>query len=296
VGRPVILLMLAEILVNGLVLTGVYAMLALGFSLVFGVGRVLNLAHTAFFMLASYGIFYFVGQETGMALAVLASAGVVVVVGLVLYKLFIEPVRDMEATVLIAALATAVLLQELMLLYFGDRYLFVPAAFPGYTRILGVRVGNQEIATLGLAVLSLVGTWLLLARTRLGLAIRAAAQDREVANLMGINVGRVTAMVMALGLLLAALAGAAVAPLRTVGPHMWMHPLVIVLAAVVLGGLGSLKGSLIGAVVLAFAEVIMVVAVPGGAFLRTAVALAIMLGVFLLRPHGLFGSGVAEEG
>lgn len=289
--------MLASILIQGLILTGLYAMLAMGFSLVFGVGRVLNLAHTAFFMLGSYSIFFFLGWGAGMPLAVIASAVTVVVVGLVLYKLFIHPVREMEATVLIMALATAVLLQEILrLLSGGAGALPVPPLFPGFVRILRVRVRNQEIATLGLALLSLTGVWVLIARTRLGLAIRAAAQDREVAHLMGIHVNRVTAVVMGLGLLLAALAGAAVAPVRTVEPHMWMHPLVIVLAAVVLGGLGSLKGSLIGAAILAFAEVTVRIAVPGGAFLRTAVALAIMLAVFLLRPEGLFRSGVTEEG
>ncbi len=287
--------MFADILVNGLVLSGVYAMLALGFVLVFSVGRVLNLAHTAFYMVASYGIFYFMSVGMGMPLAVLASAAGVVIVGLALYKLFIEPVREMEATVLIATLATAVLLQEAMLLFFGGHYRLVPAAFRGYTTVLGVRVGNQELATLVLAAVSLIGTRFLLAHTRLGLAIRAAAQDREVANLMGINVNRVTSIVMGLGFLLAALAGAAVAPLFTVEPHKWMHPLVIVLAAVVLGGLGSLKGSLIGALTLAFAEVLVVFLVPGGSYLRTAVALLIMVAVFLFRPEGLFGSSIAEE-
>ncbi|MFO8034270.1 MAG: branched-chain amino acid ABC transporter permease [Candidatus Bipolaricaulota bacterium] len=287
--------MLADIIVRGLVNSGVYAMLALGFALVFGVGRVLNLAHTAFFMVASYGIFYFVGAGTGMPLAVVLTSLGVVLLGLLLYKLFIEPVREMEATVLITSLATAVLLQELMLLFFGRQHGRVPEVFPGFTRVLGMRVGNQEIATVVLAALCLVGTWLLLSRTRLGLAIRTAAQDAEVANLMGINVKRVTQVVVAVGMLLASLAGAALAPLVTVQPHMWMDRLVIVLAAVVLGGLGSLKGSLLGAVILAFAEAGVVFLIPGGSFLRTAVAMAIMLAVFLFRPEGLFGTGLAEE-
>ncbi len=288
--------MLASILIQGLILTGMYSMLAVGFSLVFGVGRVLNLAHTAFFMLGSYGIFFYLGMGIGMPLAIIASTVTVVVIGLLLYKLFIDPVREMETTVLIMALATAVLLQEVLrLLSGGAASLPVPPMFPGFTRILGVRVRYQEMAALALALISLVSLWLLLARTRLGLAIRAAAQDREIANLMGINVHRVTLIVIGLGLVLAALAGAAVAPVRTVESHMWMHPLVIVLAAVVLGGLGSLKGSLIGAAILAFAEVTVRIVVPGGSFLRTAVALAIMLAVFFLRPEGLFGSGIMEE-
>lgn len=287
--------MVADILVNGLVRSGIYAMLALGFGLVFGVGRVLNLAHTAFYMVAAYGIFYFVAAGFGMPLAASLTTLGVVTAGIALYKLFIEPVREMEATVLIATLAVAVLLQEVSLVFFGSVLRHVPPAFPGFTRIIGVRVGNQEMATLVLAAVSLIGAWFLLSRTKLGLAIRAAAQDREVANLMGINVNRVTAIVMGLGFLLASLAGGAVAPLFPVEPRMWMQPLVIVLAAVVLGGLGSLKGSLIGAVVLAFAEVLVVFLVPGGSYLRTAVALLIMVCVFIVRPEGLFGSSIAEE-
>lgn len=287
--------MIADILVSGLVRSGVYAMLALGFGLVFGVGRILNLAHTAFYMLAAYAIFALVGGGLGMPLAAVLATLAVAAIGLVLYRLFVEPVRELEATVLLSTLALAVLIQEVCHVLFTADLLFVPPAFPGYTSLAGVRVGHQEVATLVLAVLSLIGVRLLLSRTRLGLAIRACAQDREVANLMGMNVNRVTAIVMALGFLLAALAGLAVAPLYPVEPRMWTHPLVIVLAAVVLGGLGSLKGSVIGAVILAFAEVLVVFLVPGGSYLRTAVALLIMVGVFLLRPEGLFGAAIPEE-
>lgn len=287
--------MIADILVNGLVRSSVYAMLALGFGLVFGVGRVLNLAHTAFYMVAAYGVSYFVGAGLGMPLAAGLSTLVVLAVGLFVYKLLIEPVQEMESTVLIVTLAVAILLQELGIALFGNEPRHVPPTLTRLTRIAGVRVGQQEIVTLALAAASLAATWVVLSRTKLGLAIRAAAQDREVANLMGINVPRVTTVVTGLGLLLAAVAGIAVAPLFTVEPGMWMNPLVIVLAAVVLGGLGSLKGSLVGAVILAFAEVLVVFLLPGGSYLRTAVALLIMVCVFLVRPGGLFGSTTVEE-
>lgn len=287
--------MIADILVNGLVRGSVYAMLALGFGLVFGVGRVLNLAHTAFYMVAAYGVSYFVGVGLGMPLAAGLSTLVVLAVGLLVYKLLIEPVQETESTVLIVTLAVAIVLQELGIALFGTEPRHVPPTLTGLTRIAGVRVGQQEIVTLALAAVSLAATWVVLSRTKLGLAIRAAAQDREVANLMGINVPRVTTVVTGLGLLLAAVAGIAMAPLFTVEPGMWMNPLVIVLAAVVLGGLGSLKGSLVGALILAFAEVLVVFLVPGGSYLRTAVALLIMVCVFLVRPRGLFGSTTVEE-
>jgi len=285
-----------EILVHGMVLSGLYAMLALGFMLVFGVARIMNLAHTAFFMAAAYGVFFFqvrLGWGLGPALALTAAA--VVAGGLLLLRLFVEPGRERESTVLMSTLAIAILVQEVVVRIFGGAFRTVPATFPGYAVLWGIRVGHQELATSALAVVALLAVWLLLWRTRLGLAIRASAQDRETAALMGVDVVGLGRVVVALGLVLAALAGAAVAPLYAVEPHKWTHPLVIVLAAVVLGGLGSLWGSVLGAVILAFAEVTVVFLVPGGAYLRTGVGLLVMLMVFAVRPQGLFGARLLEE-
>jgi len=156
-------------------------------------------------------------------------------------------------------------------------------------------VTYQYILTFGTVVFTLAGTWVLLMKTKLGVAIRATAQDREVANLMGINVARIGMITMAIAVALAALAGAMVAPLFTLQPYMWMHPLVMVLAVVVLGGLGSVKGSFVGALILGFAETLVVFVVPMGSFLKGAVALVIMLAVILIRPEGLFGVSFEEE-
>ena len=141
----------------------------------------------------------------------------------------------------------------------------------------------------------LVFTWLVLYRTRLGLAIRATANDLEVANLMGMNVHRVAMATLALSVGLAAVAGVVVAPVFVVDPRMWLAPLVTMLAIVVLGGLGSLRGSLIGALILGYVEAITVFAVPAGAYLKGAVALAIMVAVLLAKPEGLFGVVFEEE-
>jgi branched-chain amino acid transport system permease protein len=154
---------------------------------------------------------------------------------------------------------------------------------------MGIRITYQYLLTLGVVVLSLVAVWLVLMKTRLGIAIRSSAQDREVANLMGMNVAKIAAATMAISVGLAAVAGVMVAPLYTLEPHMWLHPLVLVLAIVILGGLGSIKGSLIGALILAFIEVTVVFTIPGGAFLKVAIALAIMLIILVVRPEGLFG-------
>jgi len=137
--------------------------------------------------------------------------------------------------------------------------------------------------------------WVLLMRTKLGLAIRSTAQDREVANLMGINEARVAMMTMGLSVGLASFTGAIVVPLTILEPHMWGPPLVMMMAVVVLGGLGSLKGSFMGAYILGFAEALVVFLATMGAYLKGSVALSIMILVLLIRPEGLFGVSFEEE-
>jgi branched-chain amino acid transport system permease protein len=181
--------MLQDILVTGLVNGGVYALLAIGFSLVFGVARIVNISHTAFYMLAAY-CFYTLLVRGGLAVALAAPIAVGAVTGLsvVCYRLFIEPVRQHESAVLIATIALATIFQELMLHLFGGSFLGIPSTVAGTVTFLGVGIPMQRLLILAVAAAMLAGTWLLLYRTRLGLAIRATANDLEVANLMGMNV------------------------------------------------------------------------------------------------------------
>jgi len=220
---------------------------------------------------------------------------IVGLLGVVCYKLFINPIREHEAAVLIATIALAMVIQEALLIAFGGHYLGVPPLISGYATIAGVKVTYQHLLALAVALLALVGAWALLMKTRLGLALRATAQDREVANLMGMNEARVAMLTMGISVMLAALAGAIVVPLFVLDPHMWMHPLIMMLAIVVLGGLGSIKGSFVGAYILAFAEVLVVFLIPMGAYLKGSVALSIMILVLLIRPEGLFGITFEEE-
>jgi branched-chain amino acid transport system permease protein len=148
---------------------------------------------------------------------------------------------------------------------------------------------------LAVAAAMLILVWFVLYRTRVGLAIRATANDLEVANLMGMNVHRIAMITVALSVSLAAVAGVVVAPVFVVDPFMWLAPLVTMLAIVVLGGLGSMKGSLIGALAIGYIEAITVFVLPSGAYLKGAVALAIMVAVLLIRPEGLFGVAFEEE-
>jgi branched-chain amino acid transport system permease protein len=288
--------MLQDILVTGMVNGGVYALLALGFSLIFGVARIVNIAHTAFYMLAAYALYALaVKMELPLAAAIPLAVIGVVAIAIACHKLVIEPVRQHEAAVLIATIALALIFQESLLIAFGGHYLGVPSVADGFASILGVRVSYQRLVVLAAAAVVLVATWLLLKRTRLGLAIRATANDVEIANLMGMNADRVAMLTVAISAALAAVAGVVVAPVFVVDPFMWLAPLVTVLAIVVLGGLGSLKGSLVGAFIIGFVEAITVFAVPAGAYLKGAVALTIMVVVLLVRPEGLFGVAFEEE-
>jgi branched-chain amino acid transport system permease protein len=285
-----------DILVSGLVNGGVYALLAIGFSLIFGVARIVNIAHTAFYMLASYALYgLLVKAEFSLVAAIPLAIGSVVILSLICYKLVIEPVRQHESAVLIATIALALIFQESLLVSFGGSFLGIPNAVEGITSILGVRVSYQRLIILVVVAITLVATWYLLNRTRLGLAIRAAANDQEIANLMGMNVHRVAMYTVGISVGLAAIAGVVVAPVFVVDPLMWLSPLVTMLAIVVLGGLGSLKGSLIGAFIIGYVEAITVFAVPSGSYLKGAVALSIMIVVLLLRPEGLFGIAFEEE-
>lgn len=288
--------MIVDILISGLIGGSMYALLAIGFSLIFGVARIVNIAHTAFYMLAAYAIYFgFTRLGIHPAAGMLAAVALVTAFGLLCYRLIIDPIREHEAAVLIGTIALAIALQEAMLIVFSGDFLSMPALIEGYFTLAGVKIFHQQLLTFGGVLLILAGLRLLLLHTRLGLAIRCTAQDREVANLMGMNESRLAMITMGISVALAALTGAVVVPLTILNPHMWMHPLVMMMAVVVLGGLGSLKGSFVGAYILGFAEALVVFLIPAGAFLKGSVALSIMILVLLIRPEGLFGIAFEEE-
>src|SRR5512139_398190 len=288
--------MILDIVISGLISGSVYALLAIGFCLIFGVARIVNIAHTAFYMVAAYCI-YFANHKMGFSPLWGMGAAIVLVtlVGLVSYRIFINPIREHEGAVLIATIALAMAFQEVMVLKFTGTFLSVPSLVKGYFLILGVKVFYQQLLTFWAALLIMALLWVLLMKTKLGLAIRSTAQDKEVANLMGINEAQVAMMTMGISVGLAAFTGAVVVPLTILEPGMWMGPLIMMMAVVVLGGLGSLKGSFMGAYILGFAEALVVFLAPMGSFLKGSVALSIMILVLLIRPEGLFGVVFEEE-
>jgi branched-chain amino acid transport system permease protein len=285
-----------NIIITGLITGSMLALLAISFSLIFGVARIVNIAHTAFYMVAAYCIFTLSAKlgfnpVMGMVGAVLA----VTIMGLLAYKFLIDPIREHEAAVLIATIALAMIFQEaVMLIYTGD-YRTVSALIEGYFIVTGVKVFYQQVLTFGVVLAILGILWVLLMKTNLGLAIRSTAEDREVANLMGMNDSRLAMITMGISVALAGFTGAVIAPLTVLSPFMWMEPLIMMMAVVVLGGLGSIKGSFTAAYILGFTEALVVFLIPKGAFLKGSVALSIMILVLLIRPEGLFGISFEEE-
>lgn len=288
--------MVQAILINGLVTGGMYAILAVGFSLVFGAAKILNMAHTAFYMVAAFLILIMTIMLGFPSLpSIVLAIAIMGIIGIVTYKLCLDRIKEHPVAVMIISVAVAVLFQEILLIGFGGHFRGIDPFVRGFVELAGIRATYQQVIAIAASLVALLAIWLLLSKTRVGNAIRAVAEDREIANVMGIDVSRICVITMGISAVLAAVAGAVVAPIFMVHPLMWMHPLTIVLAAVVLGGLGSIKGSILGAFIIGFAETAVVFLVPMGAFLRGAVGLSAMVVVLLLRPEGLFGVVFEEE-
>lgn len=285
-----------QIVVGTLVTGGVFALLAIGFSLIFGNARVINLAHTGFYMLAAYGLYFFMrqrGLDTGLAIIITVPA--VTALGILTYRFLINPIREHHAAVLLMTVAIVTVFQESMLAIFSSKYWSIPYLIPGFTNILGVPVLNQNLLVLGVVAVVIAAVWLILSRTKLGIALRATAQDAEVATLMGISVPRTLMITMGIATVLAAVAAVMVAPIWTIEPHMWTPPLVMVMVIVVLGGLGSVKGSIIAAFIIAFVQVSVAILIPQYAFLKVVFAILAMIIVLIVKPGGLFGVIFEEE-
>jgi branched-chain amino acid transport system permease protein len=285
-----------NIIITGLVRSLVLAILAIGFSLTFGVARILNLAHTAYYMVGAFFLYtFYTILGVNHFIAMILSLVFTVFIGSCLYKFLIDRVRERESSVVLATIGLAFVFQEVFLLAFGSQYKRLPVFTVGYLEILHVKLTYQSIFVVSISIILMFLVWLFLNKTKAGIAIRAAANDRETAGLMGIDVGRACLIATGLGVALAALAGIVAAPLYLLEPLMWTSPLLGVIAIVILGGLGSIKGSIFGSFIVGYAETLVIFLIPNGAFLKETVALAIMVAVLLIRPEGLFGVVFEEE-
>lgn len=285
--------MVANIFVIGLLNGCVYALLAAGFSLLFSVARIVNLAYTAFWMVAAYIFLAMSVLGFNPLLAILVSIVGAVLLSLI-FQLVLNPVKGNPMTVMILTLAIGMILQKTITFvqdsFQGVYFQVVPNIVKGSTYIMGVAVTYQYLLSLFVIVFVLASLWVVLTKTRLGIAVRATAENRQIAGLMGINEKAVINIVTALAIGIAAIAGSVVSPLYVLEPWMWLNHLLVLMGVAILGGMGSMKGSIVAAFIIAFIEAAFVILLPSVGFLRSAVVMFIMIMVLLLKPQGLFGT------
>jgi branched-chain amino acid transport system permease protein len=288
--------MVEQLIVYTLLKGGIFALLAIGFSLIFGVARMINLAHTGFYMLAAYGVWYFSTQlGLGVIESIIIALVITTLLGILSYRFILDRIREHHAAVLLVTLTIAVFFEELMFLIFKGYYRTVPVYVGGFVEILGIKISGQYLLTIGVVTAMIIAVMLIINKTKLGIALRATAQDAEIANLMGISISRVLMITMGIATFLGAVAGATMAPSLVINPTLWSSPLVTMMVIVVLGGLGSIKGSVIGAFIIAFVETLVILTLSGGGYLKETFVLLAMVIVLVVRPGGLFGIMFEEE-
>lgn len=271
-------------------------MLASGMNLVFGIGGMLNLTHTSYLMLACYGMYHF-ARELGWGNLPSISLSIVgvILLSILIYRYFLHKVSQHAETILLITVALALIIQETMLLIFGDSYLTTIRLIPGVVEILGVRIPSQYLLVIGATAALFVILWLVLTKTKLGLALGASASDAEIAGLVGIDISKTMQISIGIATFLAAVAGVLVASLWTISPSMWLDPILMILVVLIMGGLGSLKGSIIAAFIIALVEVLTHLFVPNGVHLSTPFVMIVLIIVLLTKPEGLFGITLEAE-
>ncbi len=290
--------MFAQQIVNAVSLGGIYALFALGFTLVFGVLNVVNLAHGAVFMLGAYGALQAVSVlQLPLPAAILIAMSVTGAAGWLLDRLIFSPLRARQAPHLapmIATIGLAITLTSLVEGSFGAENLRFSVNMPadGWS-VGGVQISRLEVKIIFLALALMAVLLWALKKSRAGRALRAVAESPKAAALLGIDVEshfRATSVIAAA---LGGVAGVLIALYTTaVFPHMGQPMLHKGIAVVILGGMGDIRGALIGGFFLGFAEVFSVAYI--GSTMRDAVAFGLLFAILLLRPRGLFG-GLAQR-
>ena len=280
-------LALLEGTVSGLVL----ALTALGLSLVFGVMRIVNVAHGEFYMLGAVVAWYVSTATNSFLVALVAAPLVAGATALVADRFVLRPIRYAPEATIVATIGLLYILQQLVLSIYGPYARSV--APPVYFRLDFPWFGysGYKIVVAGLAALLLAATWLLVTRTRIGLYMRATQQDRETAQAFGVPVERIYAAAFALGAALAATAGVLVLPIQQAHYLMGLDALLLSFMVVIIGGLGSLKGTLAAAFMIGLTDgLVSVFFTPTLARIVASVLVALVL---VFRTGGLYGEGAA---
>ncbi|GDX82495.1 branched-chain amino acid ABC transporter permease [Deltaproteobacteria bacterium] len=290
-------------LINGLSLGAIYALIALGYTMVYGTLQLINFAHSEVFMMGAFAALLFsgaMGYEDGAGvipaiLVALVAMGSCAVLGMTIERLAYRPMRNSSRlNMLITAIGVSIFLQNLALKLWGTNLAFPDLIPKTNWNVLGVNVASNSVLVLGVTlVLMVLLTWVV-ERTKIGLSMRAVSHSRETAALMGIPVDRTISFTFALGSALAG-PGPFLFLLRApqVDPQMGAGPGLKAFVAAVLGGIGSVPGAVAGALVLGLSETF----VSGylSSTWRDAVAFCVLILILLYKPSGLFGKNTVEK-
>lgn len=285
----------ATIVLNGLTLAALYFLVASGFSLIFGLMRVVNMAHGSLYLIAGY-VGYAVFEplyddDVWWAWYAALAAGIVAaaVAGAVLQKVLLGWMQGQELRQALVTIGVSIVVADQILAFYGGnpRQFFAPDAIFGSTQVPGVGgYPTFRLVQIGVAVAVGVGLWLLLNRTRLGMMIRAGVDDREMLGACGVNVPLISVAVFALGAALAGIGGVIGSTAQPLAMGQDGRFLLISLVVVIVGGMGSVTGTALGAVLIGLAEQIGQAIFPTYSVILT---FAIMVAVLALRPQGILG-------
>jgi branched-chain amino acid transport system permease protein len=301
-------------LINGLVLGSIYALVALGYTMVYGILELINFAHGEVTMFGAMVALAVIGAVMGVApdlpgimivlAGVLVAIPVCMLLGFSIERLAYRPLRNAPRLApLITAIGLSIVLQNVAMLIWGRQYIAFPPLLPkGQYEVLGAHISNLQLFIVVLSILVMLGLWFMVKKTRLGRAMRATAQSREVAQLMGVNVNTVIAATFVIGSALAAVAGVMVSAYYGLA-HYYMGFLLGLKAfsAAVLGGIGNIAGAMLGGLLLGVIEALGAGYIGDltGGFLgshyQDVFAFFVLILVLVFRPSGLLGERVATR-
>lgn len=285
-----------SVLFDGLSLGAIYALIALGYTMVYGIAKMLNFAHGDIIMVGAYAIFVTLSMGGHVAIALVASIVVCTVVGILIEKVAYKPLRGSSPlAVLITAIGVSYFLQSIAQLVFGAKAQSVSLPSLGAIEIFGTKISLSSVVTLVVGAIIMAVLTVFVKKTKTGRAMVAVSEDRGAAQLMGINVNKIIMITFAIGSALAACASIFyLLQIPTAEPTLGSMPGIKAFTAAVIGGIGSIPGAMIGGVLLGVIEKVCL-SVPVLAPYTTAVEFSLLIVILLVRPIGILGKKRREK-
>lgn len=286
-------------LINGISLGSIYALVALGYTMVYGILQLINFAHGDVYMVGAYvGYVCMAHLQVGFVPSLLAAMAVCALLGVIIERVAYRPLRrSTRIAVLITAIGVSLLLEYTMMYFMGSAVRSYPAKPDYMTKsftIFGAVVTSLQIIIVSISVVLMIALQFVVKKTKLGKAMRAVSQDRDAAQLMGISVDNTVSFTFALGSALAGAAGVLVGLYyNSINPLMGILPGLKAFVAAVFGGIGLIPGALIGGYFIGAAETI--ASGLGFSTFRDAVVFAILIVVLIVKPSGVLGKNVREK-